>query len=58
MRALLYPKQLDLQILKELDFKRNKLAPLEGAVLDELIGLVNHILTINRTADSLKALRD
>jgi len=58
MRALLYPKQLNPQILKELNFERNELAPLEGAVLDKLIGLVNRILTANYTANSLKALRD
>jgi hypothetical protein len=32
--------------------------PLEGEVLDKLMGLIDRILTINRTADSLKALRD
>ena len=30
---------------------------MEGEVLDKLIGLINYILTVNYTADSLKALR-
>ena len=31
---------------------------MEGEFLDELMGLVNYILTANRIAESLKALRD
>ena len=31
---------------------------IEGEVLDELMGLINCILTVNCTADFLKALRD
>ena len=31
---------------------------MEGEALDEPLGLVDRILTTNRTADSLKALRD
>ena len=41
-----------------MDPKWNNLAPIEGEVLDELMGLINHILTVNRTANFLKALRD
>jgi hypothetical protein len=31
---------------------------MEGEILDKLIGLINRILITNRTAKSLKALRD
>jgi len=31
---------------------------MEGEFLNELIGLINYILTVNRIAKSLKALRD
>jgi hypothetical protein len=31
---------------------------MEGEFLDEPMGLINRILTANRTAESLKALRD
>jgi len=31
---------------------------MEGEILDKLIGLINRILIINRTAKSLKALRN
>ena len=54
MRALLRPKQLNLYILKKLSPKRNKLAPIEGEILDKLIGLINRILIVNHTAKSLK----
>ena len=58
IRTLLRPKQLDLRILKELNSKQNKLAPMEGEILDKLIGLIDRILITNRTAKSLKALRN
>ena len=56
--ALLRPEQLDPHILKELNSKQNKLAPIEGEILDKLIGLIDRILIANRIAKSLKALRD
>ena len=56
--ALLCPEQLNPRILEELDSERNELAPMEGEVLDEPMGLIDRILTANRTAESLKALRD
>ena len=32
--------------------------PIKGEILDKLIELINRILITNRTAESLKALRD
>jgi len=57
-RALLRPEQLDPRILKELNSEQNELAPMEGEILDEPMGLIDRILIANRTAESLKALRD
>ena len=31
---------------------------MEGEILDKLMGLINYILIVNRTAKFLKALRD
>ena len=56
--ALLYFKQLNLYILKELDFKWSELAPIKGDFLDKPMGLIDCILTANRTVESLKALYD
>jgi len=57
-RALLYTKQLNPHILEELSSKQNKVVPIKEKTLDKPIGLINRILTTNRTAKSLKALRD
>ena len=57
-RALLRPEQLDTRIIEELSSDQNELAPIEGEFLDEPMGLIDRILTANRTAESLKALRD
>lgn len=56
-RALLHPEQLDPRILEELDSQQNELAPMEES-LDEPIGLIDRLLTANRTADALRALRE
>ena len=54
-RALLQPEQLDARILEELE------EPSEIAVLEDIpesLGLVNRLLTVNRTAESLETLRN
>ena len=52
-RALLQPDQLDPRILEEL--ADPEIVAFEG--LKESVGLINRLLSANRTAKSLKALR-
>jgi len=54
-RALLQPDQLDPAILAKLP--NNEMLAIETEELDEPIGLIDQIITANRTVKSLEALR-